>query len=80
MCPDEGKCELPGQQFVIGKPRPGRVLRQDVPGLIWAMKMPQGRIEIRKFLARDPGFVLPFGDRGQAGERAVHCAADIAQR
>jgi hypothetical protein len=42
--------------------------------------MPQGRIEIRKFLARDPGFVLPFGDRGKTGEGAVHCAAHIAQR
>ena len=50
------------------------------PRLARPVKVPQGRIEIRKFLACDPGLVLPFGDGRQAGQRAVHCAADIAQR
>ena len=80
MCPDKRKRELPGQQFVISKPRPCRMFGEDVRRLARPMKVPQGRIEIRKFLACDPGFVLPLRDCRQAGQRAVHCTANIAQR
>src|SRR5262245_55427222 len=76
MGADKGERELSGQQLVVRKPRPGRVLRKNVRGLAWPVKVSQGRIEIGEFLACDPRLVLPLGHTRKAGQRTVHRAAD----
>ena len=72
--------ELAGEQFVIGKPRPGRALRRDVVRLGRAVQAAQRVGKCREALARNPGFVLPFRQVRQARERAVHRAPHIAER
>ena len=52
--------ELAGEQFVVGEPRPGRALRQDVGGLGRMMQGLQRLGEGRKARALQPGGVLPF--------------------
>ncbi len=70
--------ELTGEQFVIGEPRPGQALGCNVVRLGRAMQMAQRLGECRETLARQPGFVLPFRQIGQTGERTVHRAPNIA--
>ncbi len=60
MAAQERQRELTGEQFVIGKPRPGRALRLEVFGRLRMMDPAQGRGEVRKIIAPDPCGVLPF--------------------
>ena len=72
--------ELAGEQFVVGEPRPGQTLGQNVVRLGRPVQMAQRGGESRKPLARDPGLVLPFRQIGQPRERALHGAPHIAGR
>ena len=72
--------ELPGEQFVIGQPRPGQALGRDVVRLGRPVQMAQRVGEGGKTLARQPGLVLPFRQLGHAGQRALHRAPHIAER
>ena len=80
MCAHQRKRELAGEQFIIGKPRPCRILRKDIVWLRWPVQMTQCRCKGGKPFARDPGFVLPFRQIRQTAQSAVHCAPDIAER
>ena len=79
MCAQQRQRQLAGEQFVIGKPRPGQTLGRHVVRLMRPMQIAQRVGEGGKALARDPRPVLPFRQTGQAGQRTVHCAPHIAQ-
>ena len=64
--------QLAGEQFVIGKPRPGRSGRLQIVRRLWPMDGMQRGGEIRIILAGEPGRILPFRQLRDALERAVH--------
>ena len=72
--------ELAGEQFVIGKPCPSGTFRRDIARFGRPMQMAQRVGEARKLFARHPGFILPFRQIGEAGERCIHRAPHIAER
>ena len=60
MRANERERKLAREQFVVGEPRPGLALRQDVGGLVGMMQGVQRVGEGGKALALQPGGVLPF--------------------
>ena len=63
--------ELAGQEFVVGKPRPGQAFRQTGRRVPPAGADAQRLGEGRKAFARNPARVLPFGQVRHACERGV---------
>ena len=53
--------KLPGEQFVVGEPRPRRALRPQIVGRFRAMDAAQRIGKARKAVALEPFGVLPFG-------------------
>ena len=58
MAAQERQRELTGEQLVIRKPRPDRALRLEVCEVLREDDAAQGRGEVRKIIALDPGGVL----------------------
>ena len=71
--------ELAGEQLVVGKPRPDRPFGRDVAWLCRLVQATKRVREGRKPRAREPLGVLPFGQRRQARERALHGLAHLAE-
>ena len=61
--------ELPGQQFVIGEPRPRRRFGRGRAEIVGMMQGRQRLAERRPFLLAQPGFVLPLRQHRHAAER-----------
>ena len=77
---DDGEGDLAGQQFVIGEALGGFVVRN----FFWGVQGAQGLLETGPATAVQNAGVVPFGESGQAFQRAqsgaAHNARDNARR
>ena len=77
--PHQRERKLASQQFIVGEPGPGQLVRRNIVRLSGPVEVTQRDGKRRELFARNPTFILPFRQVGQSRQRTFYCAPHIAE-